>query len=386
MPRNSSNGRVVPSRGPKVLGARKKRGELFPKMGRPEVGPMGTYPSSVRDACLDMRKGHGGWGARTILTELSLAGCRFPLPCASSVRRLLRSHGLLAPREPNRPAPSDEVPRRPSPHDLWQIDDMGAEYHAGIGHVSLVGAKDVGSRSYAACLAVAQSSSRGHPSGTHYVTALRAAFAQCGLPKGIQSDNGSIFVENGTKSPFPTPLHLWLCGLGICFSRSRKHRPTDQAFVERSHRTMYEQVRRTAPYKNIGEFQDALDERRQRLNNHIVCSSIKGAPYEVFPEARHSKRHYSPETEAQLFDIQRIYDMLDGREWFRYVSKDKTFSLGGSVYYLNTAKPLSQMKITFDKNTISLFCFNEKELVGSMPLKGCSYLDILSALKSDTTF
>ena len=45
---------------------------LKTKMGRPKTGAMSTYPGQMREALISWRRGHPGWGAKTLRTELKL--------------------------------------------------------------------------------------------------------------------------------------------------------------------------------------------------------------------------------------------------------------------------------------------------------------------------
>ena len=66
---------------------------------------------------------------------------------------------------------------------------------------------------------------------------LRTAFAQWGLPLEIQTDREVVYVGSADTN-FPSAFTLWLTGLGIQHVVSRSRRPTDQAQVERNHRTL----------------------------------------------------------------------------------------------------------------------------------------------------
>lgn len=261
-------------------------------------------------------------------------------------------------------------------HDVWQIDDMGAEFYEGLGHVGLLNAKDVFSRVHTSCHLLLYKSSKGHPATKDYVHMLRDGFCAHGLPLAVQADHASIFYENTSKSPFPTPLHLWLCGLGVRLCHPRTYRPTDQAVVERTHLTMHNQLQRRTPYANLSELQEEAQNRRQRLNEHIPCATFGKPPLAQYPEAKTSGRSYNPEKEAEYFNPALIHNLLSQCEWFRIVSKDKTFSLGGNVYYLSNAQRATQLRIIFCPKTLLLTCYNDKELVGQIPAKGFSYAEL----------
>ena len=61
---------------------------------------------------------------------------------------------------------------------------------------------------------VAVKNKNSQPSTIHYKWTLRLAFIESGLPQSIQVDKDSVFIENSSKSPFPSRMHLWLLGLG----------------------------------------------------------------------------------------------------------------------------------------------------------------------------
>ena len=139
-----------------------------------------------------------------------------------------------------------------------------------------------------------------------------------------------------SQSPFPTLLHLWLLGLGVDLEWSRVYRPTDQAKVERTHQTLHDQIKQATDFKSWQDFKQTLDERRHRLNSHIVCDTLGKPPLVAFAEAKHSGRFFNPLTEQLLFDNKRIKNYLNNREWFRKIRDIKTVSLGGCIYISKT--------------------------------------------------
>lgn len=53
------------------------------------------------------------------------------------------------------------------------------------------------------------------PATVHHKWAFRLAFTESGLPQGVQVDKNCVFIENNSRSPFPSRLHLWLTALGV---------------------------------------------------------------------------------------------------------------------------------------------------------------------------
>jgi hypothetical protein len=52
------------------IGQRQGRAGLAPPIGRPPGGPLGSVLPELREAILQLRRSHPGWGADTILAEL----------------------------------------------------------------------------------------------------------------------------------------------------------------------------------------------------------------------------------------------------------------------------------------------------------------------------
>src|SRR5205823_5348117 len=140
----------------------------------------------------------------------------------------------------------------------------------------------------------------------------------------------AIFYDNTSRSPFPTRLHLWLVGLGGALVFSRVGRPTDQVVVERSHQTWTQQVLQGQRFADWDGLYAALRTRRDFLNQALPCVSLENlAPLVAAPHAASPQRLYRPEWEADLLQVERVYEYLAAGHWFRRVSASGTVSLGG---------------------------------------------------------
>jgi len=185
------------------------------------------------------------------------------------------------------------------------------------------------------------------PKTIHYLWALRLAFEQFGLPKAIQVDKDSVFIDNTSRSAFPSLIQLFLLGLGIDLSFITVPPPAKQAMVERSHQTLDKQVLKGKIYKSWHELFINTNKRRGILNEKYPCRTLgKRAPMKVYPEAIHSRRPYSIEKETKLLDLNRIEKSLAHYTWYRKISKVKTLSLK-KIYYLKGAKPETYVQIKF---------------------------------------
>ncbi len=358
------------------------------KMGRPKTGALSTYPLKLRKAIKRIRKKNEGWGVASILDELvTKKGYTYDqLPSASSVSRYLKSQGLITRLyEPHGESPKPKVTKAKSPHDLWEVDAQGAVAVKGLNYIAQINMKDSCSLKYCMSFPIQVRHARHQPSKIHYYWAFRLAFEESGLPKQIQLDKDSVFYENTSKSPYPSRIHLWLTGLGIKVNFINLPPPLKQAKVERSHQTMDKQTLQGQSFSCWKKLFQKSNYRRQRLNHALPCRSLGGRPpLKVYPQAIHSDRPFEVRYEYELFDLKKVDNLLNKYIWYRKISKDKTFSIGGQVYYIKKAKPLSQVKIRYSKRTRLFIVRNVKELLlAKITPKGLSKEEIIAYASKD---
>jgi transposase InsO family protein len=350
-------------------------------MGRPSTGCFESFSTIVKKRILDLRRSYPAWGSLTIYIELthdkSLGQLRLPKP--STIASFLKSKGLTKEYEKHIPLPGPQLHPASFSHHIWQIDAQGATEVPGLGRINLINIKDVFSKTYCGCLPAIARSHNGSPSAEDYRLALRLAFIEFGLPRKIQVDHAGVFFENNSKSPFPTRFHLWLVSLGIDLIFSRKHRPTDQSIVERSHQTLSQQIHSSTEFRTLEELHAFCDQRRARLNYSIPSRSThKKPPLVANPSARFSGNYYQPQLESSIVKLERIYAYIQQGAWIRKVNQHKTLFLGNQWYYVNQAKAKSKLLIKFDPETHSLLFYNDKELaIHREPIKGISLESIM---------
>jgi transposase len=169
---------------------REGRAGLSSQIGRPAGGALATVPAEMKDAILDLREKHPGWGAQTLRLEISkdrrFAGLRIPsrariaayLKEQKKVRRYERHHNLPEPR-------GQPVQR---PHQEWELDAQGVTTVAGWGQVSFIHVLDVFSHTSLDSHACPNTS---HPKSQAYQQVLRRAFLRYGLPEQVSLDHDS---------------------------------------------------------------------------------------------------------------------------------------------------------------------------------------------------
>ncbi len=92
-----------------------------------------------------------------------------------------------------------------------------------------------------------------------------------------------------------------------------------------------------------------LDARRTMLNQHIPSRALqRQAPLQAYPQAAHSGHSYRLEWEAEMLDLNRVFQYLATCRWFRRVKSNERIAIGGYEYYLSTALRGRTIELIFD--------------------------------------
>lgn len=335
---------------------------VLSRMGRPKHGAMSTYPAEMMKQLKYWCRQHPGWGAKTLRTELSLSEAfgHQRLPSRATLSRWLKEHGEVRLYEKHSQLPEKASDSAQACHEEWEVDARGYSRVPNLGLVSLIDINDVYSRvkllSYPCCLG--QKRVERYPSTEDYQLALRLAFTEWGLPDRLATDHDRIFFDESSHSPFPTRFHLWLLALGVELQFGRLNRPTDQATTERSHQTWDSQVLQGAVFECYQSLWLSLQQRKIFLNEHLPCASLQEKPpLQAHPQARFPRRPYRPEWEADLLDLNRVFDFLAQGQWFRKVSAVGTISIGRHIYHLGYDwRPDGYAEITLDPTSHDFVC------------------------------
>lgn len=338
-------------------------------MGRPVGGVLSTFPERIKARIQEIR-GNEPVGPISILVKLETeyGMDKNELPSRSSIAAYLRQEGLSRCNQRHDSGPGTAAPKSVSDHEVWQLDAKGNGRVDGVGTIALIDTVDVGSGLYAGCFPALMRSEHGNPKGDDYRTALRLAFTEYGMPGGVQTDNASIFRDTNRGSHFPTRLALWLIGLGMDHYLSRVHRPTDQAKVERSHRTLADRtINSNRDFKNWSTFHRHCREERRLLNEKVP--RCDGPPPLVSrPGAGHSGRYYHPLKESELIDLDRVRAHLASYTWYRKVHANRIVSIGGVNRHVRGAEPGQEVKVVFGgKDNMFHFFDREQRILDSKP-------------------
>jgi putative transposase len=307
------------------------------RRGRAATGVLSRFPPELTSRALTLKREHPSWGPDRAQSELqcdpTLLGLRLPSRSRLAVLFKTACPDLVAPRRPRSPPPP--APAAPiAVHECWQLDCQEAIPLADGHRASICTLRDpVG----AAILTSRAFDVSGGPRGRRLTwqelrEVIRSAFA-CWetLPDAIQTDN-EVCLGGQPSDPAPSQLTLWLVGLGVQHRFIRPNTPTDQAQVERTHRTLDGFVGLPDPRLDLEQLQQRLDIEREQHNRFFPsrASDCAGRPPLVaHPELQQPRRAYRLEWERQLFDEQRVYDYLASISLERKVSSTGQIQLRG---------------------------------------------------------
>lgn len=307
----------------------------------------------VRYAILHLKLKHPHRGPRRLQYQLqqrpTLVGQR--LPSATQIGRYL--HQWVRFRRPVKRSrlPAAPVPRPTRVHQCWQVDfKLGIALADGT-QVNLHTVHDpVGEVCIAACATPAGAVGR-KPRRVRLAelqTTLRLGFGQWGtLPEEIQTDNEALFTGNPTEH-FPSRFALWLIGLDIHHHTIRPGKPTDNAGVERNHRTIMDYLLSDEALVSCPAFQRHLTQAWHDLAFDLTSYAAGCAgkpPVVAHPDLLQPPRPYQLSQEWALFDLQRVDHFLAQFTWQRKVTASGQVSLGGQHHYYSVGRAYAQQLV-----------------------------------------
>jgi transposase InsO family protein len=203
---------------------------------------------------------------------------------------------------------------------------------------------------------------------------LRQVFTEFGLPVGIQTDREKVYGRPPTEA-FPTLFTLWLVGLGINHYFTRPGQATDQAHVEREHRTLFDWLEQPQPLANLAALQNGLDEARY-MHNYVLPSDAGDCqghpPIEAHPEVLRPLRPYHSAAELALFDLARVDRFLARFTWSYKASKVSQICIADHAYSVGTVHAGQYVDVHFDpQDRHFVFCEDQSgQLIKRCSAKG----------------
>jgi putative transposase len=225
--------------------------------------PAHQVPREVSDRLCALREEQPTWGARKLRDVLQREDPTVHWPAPSTITTLLDRAGLLTRRRRSlreRSAWAAGTLTAPTaPNEVWAADFKG-EFRLRDGTWCYpLTLSDLHSRYVVGVRALA--STAGEPT----TAAIRAYFAEFGLPRVIRTDNGIPFGAPLALGGL-SPLAVWWIRLGIRPERIQKGVPQQNGTHERMHRTLKAEATRPAS-ASLAAQQQRFDRWRQTFNN-----------------------------------------------------------------------------------------------------------------------
>jgi hypothetical protein len=270
-------------------------------------------------------------------------------------------------------------------HQRWQIDfKLGIALHDG----TLVNLHTVRDPVGEACIgafvfAAGKAGQKAESIRLEQVrSVLRTCFAHWNtLPDEMQTDGDPVLIGH-PEEVFPSVFTLWLRGLGIDHLVTRSGRPTDNAEVERCHRTVNDYAIVGNEGADVAHLQEILDQSVYELNFEL-SSRAEGCdgrpPIVAHPELLQPRRPFQAERELALFDLRRVDDYLATFTWERKVSKSGQVEIGRGRYWIGRDYARQQVFVRFDPNDRHfVFCetSDSEDEIGRRPAKNLDVTDL----------
>lgn len=331
---------------------------LDPKTAGPSrQGILSSFAGVVRFALLRVKRQHPAWGAAVVLDEVagraSVKGRKLPKPAQAAAYFQQFGKRLVGYKRNLRLPPPVSVVSEGETPLVFQLDMQERLQLENLGYFNVLQIRapqwgiTVGTYPHQAGekrwqRKVSQAEARND---------CRQTFEQWGLPDVLQTDKDKVLACSD-ETPFPTDFTLWLVGLDI--QHNIIQRVTQNASVERSHRTFDKQTLSGAQPETWQAFLEHVRQEQTRLTERIPsrAKACHGKiPIQAHPEARTPKRLYRYELESHLFVFDKVYQYLAGGKWLRSASAKGQFHFADQVYSVGTAHASQFVALTFDLQT-----------------------------------
>jgi len=252
---------------------------------RPQRRPGGAFKCTVEVALdvVTLRQSYPTFGARKIRALLLKKWSAAEVPSTYTIQKVLRYMGLVKPRRrvqrrKSGPARKPEVLAE-APNDVWTVDFKGW-WRSGSGKkCEPLTIRDHYSKMVLAIDIVER------PSIDCVKPVFERLFGLYGLPKAIQSDNGSPFATSQSLTGL-TKLSAWWVTLGIRPVRGRPGKPQDNGGHERMHKDIKDELQQH-PSWTVKQQQEACDVFRRSFNwerpHQALDDRLPGDVYESSP-------------------------------------------------------------------------------------------------------
>lgn len=353
---------------------------------REPMGILSRFEPKVRYCVLRLRLEHPRWGPKPILAGLkkrhSLRGLK--LPSEAGIGRYLHQWPRFQ-RRRKQQVRSQRPNQAKCVHQRWQIDfKLGIALDDG----TLVNLHTVRDPVGEACIGAfvfeaGKTGQKAEPVTMEQArSVLRSCFAHWNtLPDEIQTDGDPVLIGH-PEEVFPSVFTLWLKGLGMDHLVIRSGRPTDNAEVERCHRTINDYAVIGHKDADVAQLQKILNQSVSELNFELPsraegCAGLP--PITAHPELLQPRRPFQPEHELASFDLGLVDAYLATFTWERKVSKAGQVEVGRYRYWVGRDYARHQVLARFDPDKRHFVFYEASEPqkeIGRRPARNLDVTDL----------
>jgi transposase-like protein len=349
------------------------------RRGRPASGILSQFAPHLIAQALTLKRANPRWGPARVRVELQRDQALYgqALPSCSRLAILFKTEcpECVGLRRRKRPSLTPPVPPT-AVHECWQLDMQEAIWLADGRVATICTIRDVVGAAILASQAF-DVTTPGRYRKLRWQEVRQVIRSACTrwetLPDALQTDN-EVCLAGQPTDPSPSQLTLWLIGLGVVHRFSRAGQPTDQAQIERTHRTLDNFAHLLDRPPDLASVQQRLDGEREQYNHWFPAraSDCGGRPpLLAHPELLAPRRPYHPAWEQQLFEEQRVYDYLATIGLERKVSQVGQIQVGGRSLGVGRAYAGQTVSIRCDKTTRQWVVDDQEgKLVTRLPVQG----------------
>lgn len=361
-----------------------KKALVAQERGTHRKGALCSVAEVVLDTVKRCKQEHPRWGADRLVAELHRLQVEYGddpvwaithLPGRTQIARYLKEH--YAPLEPTlaKRKVVTEAPKVASAaHEVWQMDMQEDILLGDNSYATTCTIRD----EYSGAIIASDAFLTLSPSGTTPKTTQRGrklippeqwSVIEQGvrrfgiLPVMLQTDNEAQ-MAGSSVSDFPSLFTLRLAGDGIVHRFTRPHRPTDNAEVERTHRTIGGFVYSATDLANLLALRSALQREVECYNHYFPsrakhCLTLQGRgqpplvahPQLMQPERFPPFRRFQQEQPLAHFSYERLLPRLAALQLERSATSKGQVTFGGFRYSIGTANGSRRVAIHFDTPT-----------------------------------
>jgi hypothetical protein len=173
--------------------------------------------------------------------------------------------------------------------------------------------------------------------------AIRGQFGRWGRPAAVRVDNG---VPWGNWNDLPTPLALWLIGLGVAVHWNAPARPQQNPKVERSQGTG-KRWAEPGQCQSVAELQANLEEA-DRIQRQEYPTPAGPSRWALFPGLTHSGRRWTAAWEARAWSLAAVEAHLAEYVAVRRVSQSGHVTVYDHGRYVGVQYAGAQVLVQYD--------------------------------------